>query len=179
MTNKTILKFSPIGGLKMTKKINHHERLTKAQVVKRAAGEAIIGGALGGVCGLFGKWGLSFFNPAMTSVVGSVGTLVATGAIAAPLIFIPTIITDCLIENSEALKQSPHTKEFLKDTARLLLQIAGVAAAAAILSTPIGPTVVCMMVIPAIYYALKSICNVVNSMYESEPAAPELPGVTM
>lgn len=154
-----------------TKLVKHEEALTKRDVVKAAVKETVAGAALGGVSGLIGRWGVSFFNPGVASAVGSAGTLFAMGAIAAPLIMLPSIIANCLIEESDILRKSPHMREFLKDTARFALQVAGVAAAAAMLSTPIGPAVICMMVIPAIFYALKSICNVVNALFENEPAA--------
>lgn len=151
---------------------NHPAKLTKTHIVKRAAVEAVTGAVVGGFSGLFGKFGVSIFNPAVAHAAGSFSTFAAVGAIAAPLVFIPTIISDCLIEESEFLNRSPHVKEFVKDTARLALQLGAIASAAAMLSTPIGPTIICMMVIPAIYYMLKSICNLVNAVNAEEPTVP-------
>lgn len=143
-------------------------KVTTSHIAGVALCEAAAGAALGGISGLFGKLGLSIFNPTLASAAGSFLTFATVGAIAAPLVILPTILSDCLIENMAFLEKRPNAKEFIKDTSKLLLQIAAIAAAAAILSTPIGPTVICMMVIPVIYYVLKSICNLVNALNENE-----------
>lgn len=153
---------------------HHHAKVTKTQILKRAGIEAVTGAGLGGVSGFFGKAAISMFNHSAVHHVGSLTTFAAVGAIAAPLIFIPTLISDYLIEESESLRRCPNLKSFLKDTARLCLQIGAVASAAAMMSTPIGPTVLCMMIIPAIFYLVKSICNLVNAVEDNEPALPQL-----
>jgi hypothetical protein len=138
-------------------------KLTPCKIVTKGATEAAFGALLYGASGYIGRYGVSFFSPSVACAVGSFATFAALGAVAAPLMLLPKLLTDLLIERSDYLNRNPHLKVFVIDTTRLLLQIAAVAAAAAILTTPIGPTIICMMVIPAIYYVLKTICDLVNN----------------
>ncbi|MBA2649850.1 MAG: hypothetical protein H0U75_09715 [Legionella sp.] len=146
--------------------------IRKSQVIKKAGALAVGGALLGGVSGLSGKMGLSFFESNIGHAAGPFLTFAKVGAIAACISFIPTIGINLAIDNIYSLEERPNLKEFLKDTANFAIQIGAIAAAAALLSTPIGPTVICMLVIPALFYFVKSICNIINAVNAEETPLP-------
>jgi hypothetical protein len=160
----------------MPKMSNRYTKVNPATIVVNGAIEAGCGAVLGGLSGLIGQYGVSFFSSVVANAAGSFGTFAALGAIAAPLVFLPQLLANYAIENNDYLNKHPYFKDFLKDTSRLVLQIGAVAAAAAMLSTPIGPTVICMMVIPAIYYLLSSICNAINALSDYDEKMNPAPG---
>lgn len=121
-------------------------------------------GALGhGVQGIIGKACYSFFNSSATSAVGGFATFAGVGAIAAPLVVIPVMIAHLLIDNSSFLQQHPGLQSVIKDTTILLLNLASVTAAAAILSLPIVPTVMCLMIVPAIAFVLTQLFRAISA----------------
>lgn len=149
----------------MQPKIKEATKLSPCSLLGEMAIAAPLG-ALGGLIGgSIGKWGMSFFNPSAAALAGSIGTFALMGAIAAPLTVIPHKITSHFLNNNEFLKTHPNLKGFLKDTATFLYYLGAVAAAAAMLSIPVfGPTVLAMMIIPAAFYAIKTLCAVINGI---------------
>jgi hypothetical protein len=138
-------------------------RLTPGGIIVAGAISAPFGALAGGIFGSLGQYAVSFFNPAMASVAGSFATFAGIGAIAAPLIIIPRILLDHVLNRSAFLAQRPNFKEFIQDTTSLLLNLAVVATAAAIIGSPIGPTILCMMIIPAAIYLLSTLCRAINA----------------
>lgn len=139
-----------------------NSELTPGAIVFGAALSAPVGALCGGITGSLGKLSLSLFSPGIGGF-GSFATFAGIGAIAAPLTILPKLLTDYLYNNSAYLKKHPYLKSFLKDTTGMLLSAGAIAAAAAMISSPIGLSVACMMVIPTIFYVLKTLCNVINS----------------
>ena len=149
-------------------------RLTPGKVLVGAAFSVPCGALFGGIMGSFGKAAVSLFNPAVANAAGTFVSFAGMGAIAAPLIIIPRLITDHFLNKSAYLASNPNLKSFLQDTTTLLLNLAAVATAAAIIGSPIGPAVLCMMIIPAAIYLLSTICNVVNAcLYSDVQREPE------
>ena len=149
---------------------NNEENKTGTATLPPVAGvliaEAIaapVGALVYGVTGILGKSCLSFFNSSAASAVGGFSTFAAVGAIAAPLAILPHKISDHLITNSSFLKKHPFLQKFLSDTVYLLLNLASVTAATAMLSLPLVPTVMCAMIIPAAFYLLNQLINVIQA----------------
>lgn len=124
-------------------------------------------GALGGlISGSLGKVGLSFFNSSMASAAGTAATFAGVGLVAAPLTIIPIYITNKLLANSEFLKTRPKLAKFLADTAGFLITLGAITASVALLSASWPATIMAMMVIPTIIYALSTLCNVINACFD-------------
>ena len=144
----------------------------KTKPTKLTPGVVIISapfGALsGGFTGSLGKASCSFFNSSVTSTVGGFATFAAVGAIATPLVVMSSLLVNHFIDNSDFLSRHPNAQRFMKDTSTLLLELAAVAAAAAMLGTPVGATVLCMMVIPAACYLLSTLCTAINTCLSSD-----------
>ncbi len=134
------------------------------------------GTSVGSVCGVFGRCAVSFFSPTMASASGTFWTFAGVGLIAAPLTIIPDYIVKNLLSRSDFLKKNPRLGAFLADTASFLIILGAVTAGAALLSANLPATLVAMMVVPTIIYALKTLCNVINAClaqeeeYRSNPA---------
>lgn len=152
-----------------------NNQLTTTDIILTGAVVAPIGALVGGISGGLGKCAVSFFNPAMASAAGSFLTFAAVGAIAAPLMILPKLITDYLINKSHFLNKHQNLKEFLENTSTFLLTLGAVAASAAILGTPIGPTIICMMVIPAVLYAINAICSAINAFFNPDEVKDDEP----
>lgn len=158
--NRTFLKSNEVFYMPKSEKI---EPLTPGGLIIAGAIAAPFGALFGGVEGVLGRYGLSFFNPVMASAAGTFGTFAAMGAIAAPLLIIPKLLTDHFLNKSSFLNQHPNLKGFLADTNALLLSLAATATAALILGLPpLGATVISMMIIPAALYALSTLCRFIN-----------------
>ena len=136
---------------------------TPGAILVNAALEIPAGALVGGIQGSLGKALFSFFNAPLASTVGGFGTFAGIGAIAYPLIFLPKLLADHLIDNSAFLARNPNFKAFVSETSSLLVSLGAVTAAAALLGTPLAPTVISMMVIPAVLYVLSTVCNVINA----------------
>jgi hypothetical protein len=138
--------------------------LTTEGVLLTGLVAAPIGALGGGIFGCLGNSALSFFNPALASTVTGFATFASLGAIALPLMLLPKYLTDHFINNSKFLNRHPHLKGFIQDTTDVLLCLGAVTSAALILGTPLGATVISMMVIPAAIYLLSNLCRVVNAL---------------
>ncbi|HHF7344293.1 TPA: hypothetical protein ACPSKB_000696 [Legionella feeleii] len=125
---------------------------------------APLGPLIYGVEGIIGKYSLSFFSPAIASAAGTFASFAGVGAIALPLFFFSSSITENFIEKSSSLKENPNLKEFLKDTSNLLIELGSLTTAAAILQAPIAITLLCSMIIPTAIYAFKTLQNAINSV---------------
>lgn len=137
-------------------------------------GNAIISmpfGALAGlVSGSLGKVGISFFSSSMASAAGTAATFAGVGAIAAPLVIIPVYIVNKILANNannEFLKTRPKLAKFLADTANFLITLGAVTASATLLGASWPATIMAMMVIPTIIYALSTLCNVINACFDA------------
>lgn len=120
------------------------------------------GALLGGLSGIGGRCAISFFSPAMASAAGTFSTFAGVGLIAAPLMLIPSYITNRLLSKIDFLKAHPKLAAFLADTADFLITLGAVAAGTALISSAFPATLLSVMIIPAVVYALKTLCNVLN-----------------
>lgn len=119
-----------------------------ADIIAESIAAAGVGALFGGIRGSVGKCGLSFFNPALASTAGTFFTFAGVGAIALPLAMIPMKIKKLLLENSTFLSDKPVLKQFIDLTSSALIVLTSVTAAATILGTPLGTTLLCMMMLP-------------------------------
>lgn len=148
---------------------NRNNKLTSRDVIGYSLLAAPAGALVSGISGSLGKWGLSLFNPSIVSSAGGLATFAGIGAIAAPLLILPKLLIDHFVINKSVfLELNPNLKEFVQDTSDLLLTLGAVTAAAAMLGSPLGVTVLCLMVVPAILYVLNTIVNAVNALQEYE-----------
>ena len=129
-----------------------------ATLIVGAAGGVLVGGALGSL----GKWTLAFFNPGFSNV-SNFATFTGVGAIAFPLVTLSTLFSNHYMNKSEYLKSYPNLHSFLINAIDLVVALAAVTAAAAIVGSPIIPTVACTMLIPTIAYVLGMIACGVNA----------------
>ena len=144
------------------------QQLTPGGLIATSILSAPFGYLAGGISGSIGRWGVSFFNPAIASVAGTFGTFGGMGALSAPLMIIPGLLLNHAFNKSKFLNENPNLKAFLTETAGLLLNVATTSAAAAILGfPPFGATTICMMALPVTLYALKQLCNAVNACLAS------------
>lgn len=164
----------------MPKKVKKNEtKITPGYFIGSSLVAAPFTALFGGLEGVIGRSTISFFNPVIASTAGSFGTFAVMGALTFPLAILPSLLVDHAFKNSTFLNNYPKTKEFLHDSATLLINFAAVSTAALIIGLPpFGITVLCMMVVPTVIFALKQICNVVNDCLNNE-AAPESPAPTM
>lgn len=140
---------------------NTEKKLTAGHVLGHAALSVPVGALVYPLFGSLGKFALSFFDSSMASCAGSFGTFAAMGAIAAPLVIIPSIIKDHFLDHSEFLKNYPNLKGFLNATSSFLINLGAITAAAAMLSIPVfGATVISMLIIPAV-------CNALMALYHT------------
>lgn len=131
-----------------------------------------------GILGDFSKWGCSFFNPSFASTCGSFSTFLGVGALAAPLIIIPALITDHLLEKSPFLQRHLFMKRFLESSLGIIYAIGAVAVSAALIGSPIIPTMVPMLLLPVMLWALINVVNAVQAftayLKEDTSAVPVL-----
>lgn len=148
----------------------------KADEVVGAAIVAMpVGYLVGGVLGVVGRGALSFFSPATASAAGNFATFGTVGLIAYPLMIIPEYISKRLLSQSSFLKTHPLLAKALEDTSSFLIQLGVFTAGAALVSSTFPATLAAMMIIPAISWALKMICHLVNACFgASETAKDEL-----
>jgi hypothetical protein len=147
----------------MSKSPNNEEALTPGELIIAGGILAPLGALFGGINGILGRYSLSFFNPVLASAAGTFGTFAAMGAIAAPLMIVPKHLTEHFLNKNEYLKEHPNLQGLLLDTNKLLLSMGAVTTAALLLGLPpLGASVIAMMIIPAIVFALSSICRLVN-----------------
>lgn len=112
-----------------------------------------------GITGTIGKYAYSFFNPAATQAMGGFGTFAGIGALAFPLAYIPTLISNHFLDKSSFLTEHSELKSFLKSSLGFVYSLAATAVAAAIIGSPIGTSVICTMVIPAMILGLATIVH--------------------
>ncbi|RUR13591.1 hypothetical protein [Legionella sp. km772] len=137
--------------------------LTTSDVIAESILAMPVGAILGGISGVLGRGAISFFNPVVAGAAGTFGTFAGVGLIALPLTIIPNYITNRLLSQSEFLKKHPRLSGFLADTAEFLITLGAVAAGAALVSSTFAATLTAVMIIPAILYALNTLCNVINA----------------
>lgn len=143
--------------------------LTASDVIVESIVAAPIGALVGGASGIVGRGAISFFNPAVATAAGTLGTFAGVGLIAAPLMVIPNYITRHLLSQSEFLKKHPNFAAILEDTSEYLYTLGAVAVGAGLISSAILPTMAAMMLVPSIVYALHLICNVINACLGVSP----------
>lgn len=136
--------------------------LTTSDVIVESILAVPVGAVLGGLSGVVGRGAISFFNPVVAGAAGTFGTFAGVGLIALPLTIIPNYITNRLLSQSEFLKKHPILAAFLRDTADFLITLGAVAAGTALVSSTFPATLTAMMLVPAVLYALNTICNVIN-----------------
>lgn len=135
------------------------------------------GGVVVGINGWIGKDAYSFFNPVAAQSVGGFGSLVGMGLLVYPLAIIPTLVTRTMLDKSAYFKNYPLLKEFIKDSLSLAYCLAAVAATAAIVGNPIGASLVCYSIVPAILTVLNTLANVIGvvragNSADLEPTTP-------
>jgi hypothetical protein len=118
----------------------------------------------GGIQGFAGRTALSFFNPVMAGVAGSFASFAGMGAIACPLIIIPHLLTAHFFNKSAFLNTHPNLKGVLLSTNNLLLTLGAVTTAAVLLGMPsLGATVIAMMIVPTLMFALSTLYHAVKA----------------
>jgi len=136
--------------------------LTSSDVIAESIVAMPVGALLGGISGVLGRGTISFFNPVLASAAGTFSTFAGVGLIALPLTVIPNYITNRLLSNSDFLKKHPKLAAFVADTSDFLITLGAVAAGTALVSSTFTATLLAVMLIPAVMYALNTICNVIN-----------------
>ncbi|MFJ1268890.1 hypothetical protein ACD661_10010 [Legionella lytica] len=146
----------------------------RAEDVLIEAGYQAFGGALGGgIIGTLGKFTGSFFAPGLVQGAGGFMAFAGVGALAALLKWLPDLLTRHYIENNAFLKEHPHLQEMLKNCSGLAYWSASVAASAALVGSPVGPTLACMTLLPLVFSAVEAIVCVINALIEQKIAAEE------
>ncbi|CAM4454812.1 MAG: hypothetical protein LEGION0403_FIIPPAGN_01265 [Legionella sp.] len=141
-------------------------------VLLTAGSQAIDGAIGGGVVGVLGKFTGSFFAPGLVSGAGGFIAFAGVGALAALLKWLPEVLTDRYIENNAFLHEHPHLQSIIKASSELAYGFASVAASAALVGSPIGPTLACLMLLPVVVWALRAITEVVNALIEEKNSSP-------
>lgn len=139
------------------------------------AGSHVLCGALGGgIVGVLGKFTGSFFAPGLVNGAGGFMAFAGVGALAALLRWIPELLTNQYIENNAFLKEHPHLQSIIKESSKLAYWSASIAASAALVGSPVGPSLVCMTLLPLIGWAVDLITDVINALIEQKNFALEV-----
>lgn len=139
---------------------NGFEKLTSqefSEVFARTCSEAGVGAVYGGIGGVISKYAYSFFSPEMVNNAGSCLSFAGVGALAALLKWIPQLLTKDYLNNNDYLAEHINLKSFIEKSLNLTYSFAAVAASAALIGSPVGPTVACMMLLPTIAWVLTSL----------------------
>ncbi|CAM4454768.1 MAG: hypothetical protein LEGION0403_FIIPPAGN_01264 [Legionella sp.] len=125
-----------------------------SEVFARTVTEAGVGAVFGGLAGVVSQYAYSFFSPELVSHAGDVLSFAGVGALAALLKWLPQLLTKDYLNDNDYLAAHPHLKSFIENSLNLAYSFAAVAASAALIGSPVGPTVACMMLVPAINWVL-------------------------
>jgi hypothetical protein len=145
------------------------------------AGTAVLSRyALGGVLdGLVVRSALTFFNPAVASGVGSFGSFAAMGAIAAPMRFIHMLAAEIAINKSSFLSSHPRLRKILLETNSLFFYLHAVTFAAMALEMPsTAITIMSMIVLPALMFAIRRAVDIIGYLRNPDQANIAAPAYT-
>lgn len=138
-----------------------------AEVFGRASGNVGLGAVFGGLSGLVSQYAYSFFSPELVSNAGGFLVFSGVGALAALLKWIPQLVTKDYLNDNDYLAEHINLKSFIENSLNLLYSFAAAAASAALIGSPVAPTVACMMLIPTIIWVLTSLNNVLSACITS------------
>ncbi|WP_133136852.1 hypothetical protein [Legionella rowbothamii] len=125
-----------------------------SEIFAQMCSEAGVGAVYGGVGGVVSKYVYSFFSPEMVSNAGNFLSFAGVGALAALLKWVPQLLTKDYLNNNDYLAEHTILKSFIENSLKLAYSFAAVAASAALIGCPVGPTVACMMLLPTITWVL-------------------------
>ncbi|WP_133136853.1 hypothetical protein [Legionella rowbothamii] len=156
---------------------NATRTINAEDVLLEASTQALSGAIGGGILGIIGKYAGSFFVPELVSGAGGFSAFAGVGALAALLKWLPELLTNQYIDKNVFLKEHPHLQSIIKNSSGLAYSFASVAASAALVGSPVGPTLACMMLLPMICWALNVIRDVMNPLIEEKHFSSEATSV--
>lgn len=128
-----------------------------SEVFARACAEAGMGAVYSGISGVVSKYAYSFFRPEMVSNAGGFLSFAGVGALAALLKWIPQLLTKDYLNNNDYLAEHTNLKSFIEKSLNLAYTFAAVAASAALIGSPVAPTLACTMLLPTVTWVLTSL----------------------
>ncbi|MDR3501016.1 MAG: hypothetical protein P4L79_00360 [Legionella sp.] len=130
-----------------------------SEIFARMFTEVGVGAVCGGLGGVVSQYAYSFFSPEMVSNAGGFLSFAGVGALAAILKWIPQLLTKDYLNNHNYLAEHINLKSFIENSLNLVYSCAAVAASAALIGSPVGPTVACLMLFPTITWVLTSLSD--------------------